>query len=313
MTYSFSKNIDDLKKIRDIINDVDFINKNFSVTGYQILENDNKKTISQNLKLFGFQFNQILQFQVKDSKLILNADLRGKFPSILTRNLYKNMIERFLYQIYAISKLTQHMRWDECRKNNGLKILFENQIIIFTDFNVQQITEIFYDEQYRSLTNSKCVVDIGANVGDTAIYFVKKGVEKVIAVEPIVFDDLKKNIEINHCNDQIIPICASCPEYSLKEIINQYKIDDVFPLALKIDCEGCEYKLIEDTPNEILKKFTYVMLEYHDGKRNLITKFNQNGFQTDLWMIKKMPKLLKFLIRKNTELGYLSARRNKDN
>lgn len=188
----FTKNIDDSEKIKDIINDVDFVNKNFSVTSYKILEKSNKKIISQNIKFFGIPFNQILDFQIKDSKLICNAELKGKIPTILTRNLYKNRIEQFLYQIYAISKLTENMNWAECRKNNHLTIVFEDQKIVFTDFNIEQLTEVFYEQQYSFLTNSKCVVDIGASVGDTTIYFIKKGVKKVIAIEPFVFDHLKK-------------------------------------------------------------------------------------------------------------------------
>lgn len=304
----FSKNIENPERIRDIISDIEFINKNFSVNSYKILENNKK--ISQNLEFFGFPFNQILEFQIKNSKLILHAELKGRFPSLLIRELYKKRIEQFLHQIYAISKLTEGLDWDECRKNNSLTIMFEGEKITFRDFDIQQITEIFYEEQYSFLTNSKCVIDIGASVGDTAIYFIKKGVEKVIAVEPFVFDHLKNNIEINNYTKQIIPIQASCPETSLKEIIDMHNIVDVTPLALKIDCEGCEYSTIENTPNNVLRKFAYIMLEYHDGKRNLITKFVQNDFSTKLHVIKKMPKLMKFFIKKNTELGYIYAQQN---
>jgi len=44
---------------------------------------------------------------------------------------------------------------------------------------------------------NKSVVDIGAFVGDTAIYFAIKGAEKVIAIEPHpgAYEELAENIE----------------------------------------------------------------------------------------------------------------------
>lgn len=110
--------------------------------------------------------------------------------------------------------------------------------------------------------------------------------------------------------DKIIPIQASCPELSLEEIVINHTIKDDNPLALKIDCEGCEYKTIEETPKDILQNFQHIMLEFHDGVRNLLMKFNQNGFKTELKMVKKMPTLVKLLVKKNTELGYVYAQQN---
>jgi len=47
------------------------------------------------------------------------------------------------------------------------------------------------------ISQSKSVVDIGAFVGDTAIYFAIKGAEKVIAIEPHpgAYEELAENIE----------------------------------------------------------------------------------------------------------------------
>ena len=47
---------------------------------------------------------------------------------------------------------------------------------------------------------------------------------------------------------------------------------------LKLDCEGCEYDIILNTPIDTLKKFQYIFVEYHDGHKNLERKLTECGF-----------------------------------
>ena len=48
---------------------------------------------------------------------------------------------------------------------------------------------------------------------------------------------------------------------------------------LKIDCEGCEYNSILNTPNEVLRNFEQIMIEYHYGYLNLKKKLEEAGFK----------------------------------
>ena len=73
------------------------------------------------------------------------------------------------------------------------------------------ISEIFVrgiHEHYSQDLKGKIVVDIGASVGDTPLYFASKGA-KVYAIEMTDFhyDAMLKNLELNpHLKDKIIPI-----------------------------------------------------------------------------------------------------------
>ena len=69
--------------------------------------------------------------------------------------------------------------------------------------------EVFIDEGYSFLRDGKNIIDIGANIGDSPLYFVLSGFNKVIALEPMPqnFEILVKNVNKNHL-DKIIPINA---------------------------------------------------------------------------------------------------------
>ena len=63
---------------------------------------------------------------------------------------------------------------------------------------------IFVEKEYDILSvKDKIVVDIGANIGDSSIYFVKRGARKVYAIEPNqeLYQLAKKNISLNSMSD----------------------------------------------------------------------------------------------------------------
>jgi len=160
------------------------------------------------------------------------------------------------------------------------------------------INENFIKEQYKWLdVKGKDVVDVGANVGDTAIYFALKGAKHVYAFEPYPYsyNIAKKNIKLNHLEDKITLLNEGCgksgfvtikEEYentggtdlknfkegkkikieSLDEIVKRFNLKHA---ALKVDCEGCEYDLILNASNEALHAFDQIIIEYHYGYKNL--------------------------------------------
>ena len=47
---------------------------------------------------------------------------------------------------------------------------------------------------------------------------------------------------------------------------------------MKIDCEGREYDIILNSSDELLRKFDYIIMEYHYGFKNLQKKLQAAGF-----------------------------------
>jgi FkbM family methyltransferase len=154
------------------------------------------------------------------------------------------------------------------------------------------IYQVFEEEDYKFLNvKDKNVLDIGAFVGDSAIYFILKGAKKVYAIEPHpgAFKEMIDNIKLNNMEDKIIPINIGIsydndyifipkgkvniegslfrsegngikiPAGKLSDIIEKYNID---AQILKMDCEGCEYDIILKDYDTI-KEFDEIGFEYH--------------------------------------------------
>ena len=169
------------------------------------------------------------------------------------------------------------------------------------------INENFIKEQYKWLdVEGKNVVDVGANIGDSAIYFALEGAKHVYAFEPYPYsyNIAKKNIKLNHLEDKITLLNEGCgksgfvtikEDYentggtdlkkfkkgkkirieSLDEIVKRF---DLKHAALKVDCEGCEYDLILNASDEALHAFDQIIIEYHYGYKNLQKQLEICGF-----------------------------------
>ncbi|MGC8622101.1 MAG: FkbM family methyltransferase [Caldisphaera sp.] len=177
------------------------------------------------------------------------------------------------------------------------------------------IRENFYMGQYDWLKcTNKVVLDIGANIGDTAMLFAIRGAKKVIAFEPYPysFHRALKNIEINHMQSKILLLRAAVTNknsriklsqgYSdgstalnstenglmtetitLSSIIKRYK-----PKILKSDCEGSEYLFILSTPPRELAKFDQMIIDFHGkGYYDLSKHIQKAGFKTKIRLYEK--------------------------
>ncbi len=154
---------------------------------------------------------------------------------------------------------------------------------------------------------NKIVVNVGGNIGDSALFFALEGAKHVYMIEPF-FDNYKialKNIKLNEMHDFITPIFAACASkdaylhvsdtsqhtksteivevqkgkkiktISLKTLVTNNKINHAL---LEMDCEGCEYDLILESSKSVLDRFDYIILEYHYGAKNILKKLNNLGF-----------------------------------
>jgi FkbM family methyltransferase len=189
--------------------------------------------------------------------------------------------------------------WDYDLKHDKI-IMPENGLQFYNGISNGDLFNIFYEKDYDSLpVKDKVVIDIGANIGDSSIYFAMSGAKKVIALEPFPknFEVAQKNIALNGFTDKIELLNAGCCGvqnkdmvldasakgvccqtmesslgnnihfYTLREIVDRYNIES--PAVLKLDCEGCEYDIILSNCRATLDKFSHIQIEYHYGLKYL--------------------------------------------
>lgn len=154
------------------------------------------------------------------------------------------------------------------------------------------IVGVFIEKDYEILpVNDRVVMDVGANIADSSIYFVKRGAKKVYALEPNLelYQLAKRNIDLNLMSDIIEIRFAGCsshksvdsnpPFFSLEEIIAS---NNPTPDILKVDCEGCEYDIIMNSSTISLQSFDFILVEYHYGYRDLSKKLKSCGFRVNV-------------------------------
>ena len=170
--------------------------------------------------------------------------------------------------------------------------------------------------------NDKIVVDVGAECGDTPLYFANMGA-KVFAFEPLKkhFEFFKKNMNLNPIlSEKIIPINAAIGKNEqLKFYVSddsdehgsigasfvsnnqdnnfKYELVDGYKLAtarkkfginhidlLKMDCKECEFYLTDDD----LKDVDRIKLEYAIWNKkfkldDLLDLLKRNGFKCSIF------------------------------
>ncbi len=169
--------------------------------------------------------------------------------------------------------------------------------------------ETFVEEQYNVDVKGREVVDVGANIGDSSIYFAIKGAKKVLAFEPLpsVYQVALENVKLNRLENVITLINAGVgskdgvikvpstidldksgvfhvtgegdvevPVYSLKRIREMVKD----PYLLKMDCEGCEVDIILNSEEMDFEK---IIFEHHAfltnvAYRRLTNKLKGEGY-----------------------------------
>lgn len=171
---------------------------------------------------------------------------------------------------------------------------------------------------------NKTIIDIGANIGDTALEFVNRGVKRVYSIEPIpqTFQYLIKNISNNSLENVIIPLNYGISDknekmvipirenasggnsvsfnkrnrvnklYSKNVEVNVITVKDLWDIIktkvdiIKIDCEGCEYSIIQN--NDLINFFNpeYILIEYHSGEQKIRNWLKLNEYE----IVNALPK-----------------------
>jgi hypothetical protein len=175
----------------------------------------------------------------------------------------------------------------------GEDLVYVDDLAFYGGKTNGDIVGIFRANNYSELpVKDRVVLDIGANIGDSAIYFAIRGAKKVLAIEPdkMCYEFAVKNIEANGLSDAIKIIHGAIvspnndnkgnPNFILLTLQDMIKNYNMNPTVCKIDCEGCEYETILNAPREVLRNFAHLKIEYHYGYRNLVKKLKSSGFLT---------------------------------
>ena len=166
--------------------------------------------------------------------------------------------------------------------------------------------------------NGRVVVDVGAGIGDTAVLFALRGAAKVIAIEPYpsLYGKALTNIKINGLEDRVVLLNAAISStdgftyaptqevrdyrlfkpvahkssgsvrirtITLETLVREYEISNG---VLKMDCEGCEYEVINSVEPETLRAFEQIIIEYHNGPEPIATRLKNLGYNTTIKPIK---------------------------
>ena len=208
--------------------------------------------------------------------------------------------------------------FEKFRNQCNQEILNFGSVKCYKDIFLFTLTEVFFGNVYYLMKthDSRVIVDVGANIGDTALYFASKGY-KVIAFEPLseIYNLAKENINLNpnlkdnitlvkkavsdkkgkltiHYNSIEESISASyftsgtkfqeeVDVTTIPNILEEHNINN--PYLLKMDCEGAESDIILNTD---LSMFEKIYLKYHTKFNNvkwqvLVDKLEKDGFQLD--------------------------------
>lgn len=157
------------------------------------------------------------------------------------------------------------------------KYIGGDDAVFFFDDMVATIEQVDTDYSLEDLRINDIVLDIGACIGAFSLKVCKK-VSRVFAVEPILIERLKQNIDLNNVKNIAVLDCAlGDGEQELEwgnktRKINCLSLSEIIKLCgghidfLKCDCEGGEWFItVED-----LKGIRRIEIEVHnfDGKHD---------------------------------------------
>jgi len=144
--------------------------------------------------------------------------------------------------------------------------------------SAQILAETFLEDTYGFFDmKDNVVLDIGAYVGDTAVYFACRGAKKIVAYEPNpTFAEMaKENAELNGFAGKIAVVNAGIgAEDGFLQLDNECKVKQVSIKSaldmvghvdlLKMDCEGAEWEIMAKSVSEgLLETVGKIIMEVH--------------------------------------------------
>ncbi len=197
------------------------------------------------------------------------------------------------WQEYAYCMLGMRPKNDFIKLRNGIIYKLKKE-----DTSRWMVLEVAVRDAYFpkgfEINENDTVIDIGAHIGSFSILAAKKA-KRVISFEPFenTYALLEENMKLNGIsNMEAVNIGVSGKKETIKlyfeendscrngafvekensvdikcttlrEIFGKYRIERCN--FLKMDCEGSEYGILLNAPDEILEKIDKIVMEYHDG------------------------------------------------
>jgi FkbM family methyltransferase len=177
---------------------------------------------------------------------------------------------------------------------------------------IVQLDQTFFSGCFDSFDVSDgTVVDIGAFIGDTAVYFAAKGARRVIAYEPApsLFEFAAQNIKSNKV-DHIVDLrneavdnaggqttlyfarkhqsCSStcfapahAATFKVKAVAFSNIIEEFGDVdLLKLNCEGAEHDILRQAYSQgLMRRISHVIVEIHGRPGNLLEILKSSGFK----------------------------------
>ncbi len=172
---------------------------------------------------------------------------------------------------------------------------------IYSYHDMLTVNEVFCREDYRTRNKCKVIVDIGSNIGISALYFLTRNKDsKCYLFEPVPenVEKLKENLKLfegRYCLEQkavadkggelsfgieatgrygglnqetgksIMVQCLNINDV-LNEILNKEQSIDM----LKFDTEGSEISTIKSINPDFLNRIKHIYFEFHSKNKNYL-------------------------------------------
>ena len=254
---------------------------------------------------------EITIFRIGLKKKVLIKFRDGKTFYAKNKKDYFDLWHSEFGRLELLNSLKRLKRIEKVNKIIKIEMLYRDKNVrcFFDSFNDGIIDLRFLEKEYNKLdVDHKYVVDIGANIGDSTIYFALNGAKHVYAFEPYPYsyNIAKKNVNLNERLSKKITLlnegCGKSGFITIKkdfqnsvgsdiknfekgerikisdldEIVKRFKLKHA---TLKLDCEGCEYALLLNASHSSLNAFDQIILEYHYGYKNLEDRLKKAGFR----------------------------------
>ena len=156
------------------------------------------------------------------------------------------------------------------------------------------VAERFVDDEYAWLdVAGHVVIDVGANIADSVIYFARRGAAFVYGYEPNpeAFAAATHNLELNGVRDaEVAPLTVASEvrrpgDVAFTDVLDRARHGHAgATVVCKIDCEGCEYEIFAPAslPDGALDRVSQVMIEYHHRPPDpIVGTLEQRGFSVE--------------------------------
>ena len=231
---------------------------------------------------------------------------------------------------------TKRQQFKEIVQSNDLRLDYKtNKAVLLI------LKEVFLERTYADyfpFYEAATIVDIGAHYGFFTLFAAKNtdAQARIYAFEPATanFKRLQNNLKAHDLDHVVAEQFAvsdqngmvdiylgrsennsifqrgegaseSVPAITLAEIFNRYQIDSIN--FLKMDCEGAEYPILFQLPENLFQKIQTISLEFHDLKKQSYT-----GLALSRFLQKQGYQIVKFNHGRSTQnnnYGWIIATR----